>query len=54
VLRRVRQLVRRAIRPASARRLEHRDEWDMALSDGGLPHLRDRETGRWFVGAVVD
>jgi len=33
----------------------NRDEWDVALSDGGLYRIfEDRETGRWFVGAVVD
>jgi protein ImuB len=33
----------------------NRDEWDVALADGGLYRIfEDRETGRWFVGAVVD
>ena len=33
----------------------NRDEWDVALSDGGLYRIfEDRDTGRWFVGAVVD
>ncbi len=33
----------------------NRDEWDVALSDGGLYRIfEDRETGRWFVEAVVD
>ena len=33
----------------------NRDEWDVALSDGGLYRIfEDRETGRWFVEAVGD
>jgi protein ImuB len=33
----------------------NRDEWDVALSDGGLYRIfEDRDTGRWFVGVVVD
>jgi hypothetical protein len=33
----------------------NRDEWDVALSDGGLYRIfEDRETGRWFVEAEVD
>ena len=33
----------------------NRDEWDVALADGGLYRIfEDRETGRWFVEAVVD
>ena len=33
----------------------NRDEWDVALSDGGLYRIfEDRDTGRWYVGAVVD
>ena len=33
----------------------NRDEWDVALIDGGLYRIfEDRDTGRWFVGAVVD
>jgi len=33
----------------------NRDEWDVALSDGGLYRIfEDRDTGRWFVEAVVD
>jgi protein ImuB len=33
----------------------NRDEWDVALSDGGLYRIfEDRDTGRWFVGGVVD
>ncbi len=33
----------------------NRDEWDVVLSDGGLYRIfEDRETGRWFVEAVVD
>ena len=32
-----------------------RDEWDVALSDGSVCRLYcDRETGRWFLEAVVD
>jgi protein ImuB len=32
-----------------------RDEWDVALSDGGLYRIfEDRESGRWFVEAIVD
>ncbi len=51
----------RPCRPARSRRRQprrtgwNRDEWDVALSDGGLYRIfEDRETGRWFVGAVVD
>ena len=33
----------------------NRDEWDVALDDGGIYRLfEDRESGRWFVEAVVD
>jgi hypothetical protein len=33
----------------------HRDEWDVALGDGGVYRIfEDRDTGRWFVEAVVD
>ncbi len=33
----------------------NRDEWDVALGDGGLYRIfEDRESGRWFVEAVVD
>ncbi|HNV02984.1 MAG TPA: hypothetical protein PLE61_03930 [Vicinamibacterales bacterium] len=33
----------------------NRDEWDVALSDGGLYRIfEDRDTGRWFVEAVED
>jgi protein ImuB len=32
-----------------------RDEWEVALSDGGIYRIfEDRDTGRWFVEAVVD
>jgi hypothetical protein len=32
-----------------------RDEWDVALSDGGVYRVyRDREGDRWFVDAVID
>lgn len=32
-----------------------RDEWDVALSDGGIYRLSlDRDTGRWFVDGLVD
>ncbi|MCX6543877.1 MAG: hypothetical protein NTV05_05630 [Acidobacteria bacterium] len=33
----------------------NRDEWDVALGDGGLYRIfEDRDSGRWFVEAVVD
>jgi protein ImuB len=33
----------------------HRDEWDVALGDGGVYRIfEDRDSGRWFVEAVVD
>jgi len=33
----------------------NRDEWEVALGDGGLYRIfEDRDTGRWFVEAVVD
>ena len=33
----------------------NRDEWDVTLSDGGVYRIfEDRETGRWFVEAIVD
>ena len=33
----------------------HRDEWDVALSDGALYRLgHDREMDRWFIDAIVD
>jgi protein ImuB len=32
-----------------------RDEWDVALGDGGMYRVfRDRETNQWFIDAVVD
>ena len=33
----------------------NRDEWDVMLGDGGLYRIfEDRESGRWFIEAVVD
>ncbi|MCX6552290.1 MAG: hypothetical protein NTY02_15030 [Acidobacteria bacterium] len=33
----------------------NRDEWDVALGDGGVYRIfEDRDSGRWFVDAVVD
>ena len=33
----------------------HRDEWDVALSDGSVCRLfRDRDSGKWFLEGVVD
>ena len=33
----------------------HRDEWDVALGDGGIYRIfEDRDSGRWFVEAIVD
>jgi hypothetical protein len=33
----------------------HRDEWDVALSDGSVCRLfRDRDSGTWFLEGVVD
>ena len=32
-----------------------RDEWDVALSDGGAYRVfLDRAAGRWFIDAIVD
>ena len=32
-----------------------RDEWDVALADGGIYRVfEDRESGRWFVEGIVD
>jgi protein ImuB len=32
-----------------------RDEWDVALADGGVYRVfRDRETGGWFIDGIVD
>ncbi|MBP1634595.1 MAG: polymerase [Acidobacteria bacterium] len=32
-----------------------RDEWDLALADGGLYRVfQDRGTGRWFVDGIID
>ena len=33
----------------------NRDEWDVALSDGGMYRVfRDRDGDRWFIDAIVD
>ena len=33
----------------------HRDEWDVALSDGAVYRIfRDRETNGWFIDAMMD
>jgi len=33
----------------------NRDEWDVALGDGGVYRIfEDRDSGRWFVDAIVD
>jgi hypothetical protein len=33
----------------------HRDEWDVALSDGALYRLgHDRERDCWFIDGIVD
>jgi protein ImuB len=33
----------------------NRDEWDVALSDGGIYRVfEDRDSGRWFVDGIVD
>jgi len=33
----------------------NRDEWDVSLSDGAMYRVfRDRETGAWFIDAIVD
>jgi hypothetical protein len=38
-----------------ARRYWHRDEWDVALSDGSVCRLfRDRDSGTWFLEGVLD
>jgi hypothetical protein len=35
--------------------LWNRDEWDVALADGGVYRVfRDRDTDAWFVDAIVD
>ena len=40
---------------AAAFRVWDRDEWDVALSDGGVYRIfRDRERDRWFVEGMVD
>ena len=32
-----------------------RDEWDVALTDGVVYRIfQDRETGGWFIDAIVD
>jgi hypothetical protein len=56
VVENARRTGRRAAIGAPRRRAGwNRDEWDVALSDGGLYRIfEDRDTGRWFVGAVVD
>jgi protein ImuB len=43
--------------PERAGRVEgwHRDEWDVALADGGLYRIyRDRSRDQWFVDGIVD
>jgi protein ImuB len=43
--------------PERAERVEswNRDEWDVALADGGLYRIyRDRSRDQWFVGGIVD
>jgi protein ImuB len=33
----------------------NRDEWDVSLSDGAVYRIfQDRDTGRWFIDAIVD
>ena len=33
----------------------NRDEWDVALGDGGIYRVyRDRDRNRWFVDGIVD
>ena len=33
----------------------NRDEWDVALADGGVYRVhRDRSRDRWFIDAIVD
>ena len=33
----------------------NRDEWDVALHDGGIYRIfEDRDSGRWFVDGIVD
>jgi hypothetical protein len=33
----------------------NRDEWDVALGDDAIYRIfRDRDTGGWFVDAIVD
>ena len=42
---------RAALMPAAG----SRDEWDVALSDGGVYRIfQDRETDGWFIDAIVD
>ena len=49
-----------ATRPTRQARPAHeaawnRDEWDVSLSDGAMYRVfRDRETGAWFIDAIVD
>jgi protein ImuB len=41
--------------PRDTRRLWNRDEWDVALGDGGLYRIyRDRDQDRWFIDGVID
>ena len=45
----------RGVRATAALRAWDRDEWDVALSDGGVYRLfRARERDRWFVEGMVD
>jgi protein ImuB len=40
---------------AGASKYWHRDEWDVALSDGALYRLgHDHETDCWFIDGIVD
>ena len=43
------------LKPPTSDLFFDRDEWDVALGDGGMYRVyRDRETNQWFIDAVVD
>jgi hypothetical protein len=41
--------------PHPAQGYWHRDEWDVAVSDGAVYRIfQDRDTDAWFIEAIVD